>query len=331
MKILVLGGAGFIGINFLQSIIKNKNNFILNIDKLTYASNRNEIKKFINHKNYLFKKIDIFNFDKINKAIHEFKPNKIINFAAETHVDNSIKNSLDFIKSNYIGTYNLLRSSQNYYECLTLKNKKKFIFFQISTDEVYGSLKIGQRKFTESNQINPRSPYSATKAGSDHLVKSWFHTYKLPIFISHCSNNYGPHQHNEKFIPKIIECCMQNKKIPIYGNGKQIREWIFVEDHVDAIMHILKYGKIGESYNIGTGYEVENINLVKLIIKIYNNITNRNIDMNKLIKFIKDRPGHDFRYALNTNKIKNIKWKKKYDFEKSLTKTIVWYINSIKQ
>tara|TARA_B100000989_G_scaffold172464_1_gene129259 strand:- start:14994 stop:15989 length:996 start_codon:yes stop_codon:yes gene_type:complete len=331
MRIIILGGAGFIGINFLKTIIKNKKYNILNIDKLSYASNKKEIKKLSIYKNYTFKKIDISNYSKINNAINAFKPNRIINFAAETHVDNSIKSSLEFVKSNYLGTYNLLLSSQNFYNKLSALNKKKFIFFQISTDEVYGSLKKNDNKFTEEHQINPRSPYSATKAGSDHLVKSWFHTYNLPVFVSHCSNNFGPFQHKEKLIPKTIECCINKKTIPIYGKGKQIREWIYVQDHVEAILHILKFGKIGQSYNIGSGFEIENINLVKQICRIYNELSKSSFNTVKLIKFVQDRPGHDFRYSLNSKKIKNLKWNNKYNFEISLTRTIIWYMNNIKK
>ncbi len=330
MRILVLGGAGFIGINFLKTVIKNNKYLILNIDKLTYASNKKEITKFNKFKNYQFIKTDITNYSKIQSIIDRFKPNKIINFAAETHVDNSIQSSLEFIKSNYIGTYNLLRLSQKYYNNLTSINKKKFIYFQVSTDEVYGSLKKNERKFTEFSPIDPRSPYSATKAGADHLVRSWFYTYNLPIFISHCSNNFGPFQHKEKLIPKTIENCIRKKIIPIYGNGKQIREWIYVQDHIDAILHILDYGVIGENYNIGSGYETENIILVKKICNIYNSLSHTSFDAKKLIKYVKDRPGHDFRYALNSKKIKTLGWKKKYNFDTSLLKTIIWYMNNIK-
>ena len=328
MRILVTGGAGFIGISFLHTILNNKFNQVLNIDKLTYASNKKELRNIVKFQNYEFQSIDISNFKKINKIIEEFKPQYVINFAAETHVDNSINSSEEFIKSNYIGTYNLLRSSQNYYNNLTKKNKEKFIYFQISTDEVFGYLKKNEKKFSELNQLKPSSPYSASKAGADLLVKSWFLTYNLPIFISHCSNNYGPYQNKEKLIPKTIYNCINKKNIPIYGNGKQIREWIYVQDHVDAIIHILKFGKIGESYNIGSGYEIENIILVKKICAMYNKISNSSFDSTLLIKFVKDRPGHDFRYSLNTTKINKIGWKKKYDFEKYLLKTVLWYMEN---
>lgn len=328
MKFIVTGGAGFIGFSFIKKILENKKNKILNIDKLTYASNKKEIKKFIKYDNYQFKNIDICDFSKLNKIFLKFKPNYVLNFAAETHVDNSIMSSEAFIKSNYIGTYNLLRCSQNYFAKINKKNK--FIYFQISTDEVFGFLKKNENKFTEDNLLKPSSPYSASKAGADLLVKSWKLTYNLPTLISHCSNNYGPFQNKEKLIPKTIYSCINKNNIPIYGNGKQIREWIFVEDHVDAILHLLKFGKIGETYNIGSNYEIENIKLVKKICSIYKKLSKSSYDYKSLIKFVKDRPGHDFRYALNTKKLKKIGWKSKFNFEKSLSNTISWYIDRLK-
>ena len=226
MRFIVTGGAGFIGLSFIKKILENKKNKILNIDKLTYASNNKEIKKFIKYDNYQFKNIDICDFSKLNKIFLNFKPNFVLNFAAETHVDNSINSSEAFIKSNYIGTYNLLRCSENYFKLINKKNK--FIYFQISTDEVFGFLKKNENKFSEDNLLKPSSPYSASKAGADLLVNSWKLTYNLPILISRCSNNYGPFQNREKLIPKTIYSCINKKNIPIYGNGKQMREWIFV-------------------------------------------------------------------------------------------------------
>ena len=330
MKILITGCFGFIGINFIQ-LLKNNNRDNINIigvDKLTYASNKKYIKE-INKLNFFkFYKADI-NSKKIRDIIFEEKPDFIINFAAESHVDNSISSADEFIKSNINGVYNLLKYSLNYYKKLNSKQKKIFKFIQISTDEVYGSLLKGSAN--EKNKYLPSSPYSASKAAANHLVNAWQITYDLPTIITYCSNNYGPFQNKEKLIPKVIDCINKNKRIPVYGDGKNVREWIYVEDHASAIFEILMNGKIGQSYNIGTNTKISNLIIIDTIIKEYVKIKNikNTSKIKSLIKFVEDRLGHDFRYSLNSNKIKNdLNWSPKTSFSKGISKTVKWYLDS---
>jgi len=325
---LITGGCGFIGSNFILKLIKSSNNKILNLDKLSYASKYNHLKNF-HHKNYHFLKQDICNKNKLELIFKKYKPTVVVNFAAESHVDRSIINPNDFIKNNIIGTFSLLEASYNYWT--KLKNKKKFRFIQISTDEVYGTLNKSDESFTENTKYDPSSPYSASKASADHIVKSYFKTFKFPCMVTNCSNNYGPYQFPEKLIPVIIRSLVKNNKIPIYGDGQQIREWLFVEDHCDAILKVINKGVIGESYNIGSKNEIANIELVKKIIKAYNNITGSNKDLNSSVKYVKDRLGHDFRYSVNCKKLQSqLGWKNETPFMKSLTQTINWYLNNPK-
>ena len=325
---LITGGCGFIGSNFILKLIKSYNNKILNLDKLSYASKYNHLKNF-HHKNYHFLKQDICNKNKLELIFEKYKPTVVVNFAAESHVDRSIINPNDFIKNNIIGTFSLLEASYNYWT--KLKNKKKFRFIQISTDEVYGTLNKSDESFTENTKYDPSSPYSASKASADHIVKSYFKTFKFPCMVTNCSNNYGPYQFPEKLIPVIIRSLVKNNKIPIYGDGQQIREWLFVEDHCDAILKVINKGVIGESYNIGSKNEIANIELVKKIIKAYNNITGSNKDLNSSVKYVKDRLGHDFRYSVNCKKLQSqLGWKNETPFMKSLTQTINWYLNNPK-
>jgi len=261
MKIIVTGGCGFIGSSFIRLLIKKKNIQILNIDKLTYAANKNYLT--FNSKNYKFYKLDICNTKKITKIFFDFSPDVLVHFAAESHVDNSILNSNKFIKTNIVGTHNLLEISRYYYE--KTKSIKKFKFLHISTDEVYGDLGTSKKLFDEQTKYDPSSPYSSSKASSDHLVRSWYKTYKLPILITHCSNNYGPFQNKEKLIPMVINNALKGKKIPIYGLGNQVRDWLYVQDHVEAIYKIIKFGKIGETYNIGGNNQIQNLQVVKMI------------------------------------------------------------------
>ena len=248
---------------------------------------------------------------------------------AESHVDRSIINPNNFIKNNIIGTFALLEASYNYW--MKLKNKNNFRFIQISTDEVYGTLNRSDKSFTENTKYDPSSPYSASKASADHIVKSYYKTFKFPCMVTNCSNNYGPYQFPEKLIPVIIRSLVQNNKIPIYGNGQQIREWLFVEDHCDAILKIIDKGIIGNSYNIGSKNEISNINLVKKIIKFYNNITGSNKDFNSSVKFVEDRLGHDFRYSINCKKLRSeLGWKNETPFVESLSKTVNWYLDNPK-
>ncbi len=332
-KILITGGMGFIGSNLIEQLLENSNYYIINIDKMSYAANRDFAKKIVKNKRHLHLKIDIFNLKKLSQVFEKYNPKEIIHLAAETHVDNSIIGSSNFINSNIIGTYNMLECSRKLF--LKQKNKGSFKFIHVSTDEVFGDLKKNEKTFTENSKYKPSSPYSASKASSDHLVRAWQRTYNLPTIISNCSNNYGPRQHKEKLIPVIIHNALRGKPIPIFDKGQQIRDWLFVEDHVEALLCILEKGKIGETYNIGSNNEIKNIDLVKLIcneleLRLTND-TNKKYNLKSLITFVKDRPGHDFRYSINNNKIKKeLGWRPKMNFKKGIKKTVDWYYKEIK-
>ena len=320
-KIVVTGGSGFIGSNLVNFLIKKKY-FVINLDKHSYSSNKINI-SFRNKKNYKLIKVDINNKKKIIKIIKKFKPKAIFNLAAETHVDRSIDEPENFIKSNVNGTFNLLESLRFLY--------KKQIFpklIHVSTDEVYGDIEFGRVK--ENFKYEPSSPYSATKASADHLVKSYVRTYKLNAVISNCCNNYGPYQFPEKLIPKMIANIFQNKELPVYAKGRNSREWIHVYDHCEALFRLYLKGKNGESYNVGTNKNLKNIDLVQKILKICK-LMGIKIGNKTKIKFVKDRPGHDFRYALNIKKTqKELKWKSKINFDKGLQQTIKWYLDNKK-
>tara|TARA_Y100000817_G_scaffold314557_1_gene313850 strand:- start:10235 stop:11260 length:1026 start_codon:yes stop_codon:yes gene_type:complete len=321
-KIIVTGGNGFIGSNLVDLLI-NKKYFVINIDKNKY-SNGSYLLKNTKKKNYKFFKLDIKN-KSIFKILDKYKPNAIFNLAAETHVDRSIEKPEDFINSNIFGTFNILEQIRKYRK----KYNKNLRLVHISTDEVYGDLKKNGRS-NELDSYNPSSPYSASKASADHLIKSYVRTYKIDAVISNCCNNYGPGQFPEKFIPTLIYNILNNHYLPIYGKGLNSREWIYVKDHCSGLLTILKKGITGESYNIGTNYNVNNLNLTKLLMKIIKNKKIK-IGSNVKIKFVKDRPGHDFRYALNSNKIrKKLKWKPKKNFKTGLEETIDWYIKNYK-
>jgi dTDP-glucose 4,6-dehydratase len=335
MKILITGGAGFIGLALIKHII-NKTKFkILNIDKLTYASNIFSLKEIKKNKRYSFKKIDICNQKKMRKIFLEFKPNIVMHLAAESHVDRSIDGPKEFIRTNVFGTYVLLEEAKNYWSNLNKNNKKNFIFHHVSTDEVYGDLDKNSSPFTEDTSYKPSSPYSASKASSDHLVRAWYRTFKLPILITNCSNNYGPYQFPEKLIPLIISNAIEGKKLPVYGKGNQIRDWLYVEDHAKALLKVALKGKAGETYNIGGNSELKNIEVVKNICKILNKLKpSKSKTIKKyedLITHVKDRPGHDKRYAINFTKIhKNLNWYPKNTFKTGLKKTIIWYLKNRK-
>ena len=328
-KVIVTGGLGFIGCHLVKKLLGLNYN-VMCLDSLGHASNTQLLKIFKLHKNFYFTKIDITNKKKVNTAIHAFKPDKIINLAAESHVDRSIENPEKFIKTNILGTFYLLESSLSYFN--KFQNKKKsFLFHHVSTDEVFGDLGNSYKKlFNEYSKYNPGNPYSATKASSDHFVRSWFKTYNLPTLISNCSNNFGPYQFPEKLIPKSIISLILNKKIDVYGDGSQMRDWIFVEDHVDALIKIVNGGLPGETYNVGSFSVIKNIQLIKKICKYYYLITNKKYKKNSYlnhVRFVKDRPGHDKKYAINANKIKNkLNWRSKHKFASSLFKTIEWYV-----
>jgi dTDP-glucose 4,6-dehydratase len=313
--IIVTGGLGFIGSNLIN-ILNSKDYFIINIDKLSYASNLKNINS--NIKNYKFYKEDINNKNFVKNILNKYNPSIIYNLAAETHVDRSIDGPTNFINSNILGVFNILESIKNH------KNKIKLI--QISTDEVYGDIKKNY-KSKENDAYNPSSPYAASKASGDLLIKSYIRTYKLNAIITNCCNNYGPNQYPEKLIPTIIYNLIKNKSIPIYGNGKNIREWIYVKDHCNALIKISKYGKSGENYNIGSGVVFNNLEITKKIMSIFNNLNN-NIVPRSIIYFTKDRPGHDLRYCLDSSKIKKLKkWECTSDFESKIKETIIWYTN----
>ena len=321
-KFVVTGGSGFIGSNLVKFLLR-KNYFVINIDKLSYSANPYNLKSIFKNKNYKFFKQDINNQAQIYKILNKYKPNGIFNLAAETHVDRSIDSPINFVKSNILGVYNLLEALKKY----SKKNKKKIKLVHVSTDEVYGDIEIG-KKSKETSHYNPSSPYSATKASADLLIKSIVRTYNLPIVISNCCNNYGPNQFPEKLIPKLIYNIINNKPLPIYGKGKNSREWIYAIDHCEALLKIFFNGKIGESYNVGSNENINNVNLTKKLLKI---AKNKSLKIGKKVKiiFVKDRPGHDFRYALNSNKIlKKLRWKAKISLHEGLSQTLDWYINN---
>ena len=318
-NIVVTGGLGFIGSNLISLLIKKKYN-VINIDKITYSSNFYNTLNFKNSIKYRFIKCDLNQKSKLSKIFFKHKPLAIFNLAAETHVDRSIDGPENFIKSNIVGVFNLLEAFKNY----SNKNKKSRLI-HISTDEVYGDILKGRSH--ENYPYKPSSPYAASKAASDHLVSSYVRTYKIPALVTNCSNNYGPNQHPEKLIPKLIYNILNNKHLPIYGDGKNSREWIYVEDHCEALIKVWLKGKIGEFYNIGSGKNLNNIQICKNLISVAKK--NINIGKNVKIKFVKDRPGHDVRYALNSKKIeKKLNWKTKINFSKGLEKTFLWYLKN---
>ena len=318
-NVIVTGGLGFIGSNLIELLLKKKYS-VINIDKNTYSSNFYNVKEFKKNKNYRYIKCDIAN-KKLSKIIFKFKPIGIFNLAAETHVDRSIDNPNSFIHSNIIGVFNILEIFRNF----SKKNKSSKLI-HISTDEVYGDILNGRTK--ETYPYNPSSPYAASKASSDHLVSSYVRTYKIPAIVTNCSNNYGPKQHPEKLIPKLIYNILSNKKLPIYGKGQNSREWIYVKDHCEALLKIFEKGKLGNFYNIGSNKNLINLEISKKLLKI----AKKKIKVGKNVKieFVKDRPGHDIRYALNSNKlIKQLKWKPQTNFETGLKQTFEWYLNNL--
>ena len=319
-KVLVTGGLGFIGSNLIKLLLK-KNYYVINIDKVSYSSNKYNVKEYDNNKNYKFIKLDI-NSKKLTKILKKYKPIGVFNLAAETHVDRSIDNPSNFIKSNILGTFNLLESFRRFYKFYS--NTK---LIHISTDEVFGDVLTGRSN--ENFKYKPSSPYAASKASSDHLVSSYVRTFKIPAIITNCSNNYGPCQHPEKLIPKLIYNIINNRELPIYGNGKNSREWIYVMDHCEGLLKVFLRGKKGEFYNIGSNKNLNNLQITKYLI----NIAKKHISIGKKvkIKFVKDRPGHDLRYALNSNKIKSkLNWNSKTKIFDGLNKTFLWYYNNQK-
>ena len=318
-KVLVTGGLGFIGSNLIKLLISKKY-YVINIDKVSYSSNFYNLKEISNSKKYKFIKTYLNNKGKILKILNKYKPKIIFNLAAETHVDRSIDGPEIFIKSNILGVFNLLQSFRKY-----ILTKKYCKLIHISTDEVYGDVLHGRSR--EDDAYKPSSPYAASKASSDHLVTSYIRTYKVPAIITNCSNNYGPRQHPEKLIPKLIYNILNNKSLPIYGRGLNSREWIYVDDHCEALIKIAEKGKIGNFYNIGSNFNLNNLKISKLLIQIAKNRIN--VGKSVKIKYVKDRPGHDLRYALNSDKIiKSLKWYPKINIFKGLKMTFDWYLKN---
>ena len=330
-KVIVTGGAGFIGGTLIRNLLKNKNWLIYNIDQMGYASDLSWMKETNEYQSrHFFLKIDLRNKETLENLIKEISPNLIIHLAAESHVDRSIDNPTNFIESNIIGTFNLLEATRSYWKELSDIKKRLFRFIHVSTDEVFGSLGL-EGKFDENTKYSPRSPYASSKASSDHLVQSWHYTYGLPTIISNCSNNYGPYQFPEKLVPLSILKGIKGEKIPLYGNGLNIRDWLYVEDHVEALLLITEKGKIGKSYCIGGFGEKTNKEVQLQICEILDKVQPKEFLHKALIKNVEDRPGHDKRYSINSNLIKKeLGWKPKTTFEEGLKKTIHWYIDNLK-
>ena len=331
--ILVTGGSGFIGANFIHHWLTRNEEGLLNLDNLSYAANQDNLSEISSDKRYSFVKGSITDLDLVVALLNENEPRAIINFAAESHVDRSIENPDEFVSSNINGTHTLLKAAQSFWEGLNLEKKEKFRYIQISTDEVYGSLNLNDSKSKESDAYFPNSPYSASKASGDHLVRAWHETYDFPAITTNCTNNYGPFQHEEKLIPLMIKNCLEGKELPLYGDGKNIRDWLFVTDHCEALEIVLSNGMIGETYNIGGNNELSNIQVVEKICELLDELKPKGDKKSykEQIIFIEDRKGHDFRYGLDISKITNtLGWEPKESFGSGLRKTVEWYVNKLK-
>jgi dTDP-glucose 4,6-dehydratase len=327
MKIIVTGGAGFIGSALVRHLIGRTNHEVLIIDKLTYAGNLGSLASVQGHQRYHFSRTDICDSPAVTQIFSSFRPEGVVHLAAESHVDRSIDGPAEFINTNVLGTYVLLECAREHWEKLGSRSQK-FRFLHVSTDEVYGTLS-NEGRFTEESRYDPRSPYSATKAASDHLVRAWKHTYGLPVMITNCSNNYGPHQFPEKLIPLTIIKGLQGESMPVYGRGLNVRDWLFVEDHAEALTLVLESGQVGETYNIGGNAERCNIDVVSAICDAMDQLTQcpSGSSFRKLIQFVPDRPGHDFRYAMDFSKLKTeLGWSPQHSFDVGLSTTVKWYV-----
>ena len=329
--ILVTGGAGFIGSNFVLNWLSTQNEGLINLDSLSYAADLNNLESISENKEYFFIKGNIEDENLIEHILEKYNPRAVINFAAETHVDRSIEDPETFMKTNILGTFHLLNASLKFWKKISSDDQKKFKFLHISTDEVFGSLSLEDEKSNELSLYKPNSPYSASKAASNHLVRAWGETYKLPVITTNCTNNYGPHQYPEKLIPLLIHNCLNNKKLPIYGKGENVRDWLYVEDHCEAIKTVLVNGSIGETYNISGNNEKTNIEIAVTVCSTLDEIKPRkdNSSYKELIEFVEDRPGHDFRYSLDISKIKKeLNWQPQETFETGIRKTVKWYLEN---
>jgi dTDP-glucose 4,6-dehydratase len=334
MKILVTGGAGFIGSAVVRHIINNTHDQVVNLDKLTYAGNLESLVSVANSDRYAFEQVDICNRQELDRVFAQHQPDAVMHLAAESHVDRSIDGPAAFIETNIIGTYQLLEAAKDYWKSLDDNRKAAFRFHHISTDEVYGDLEGPEDLFTETTPYAPSSPYSASKASSDHLVRAWKRTYGLPTLVTNCSNNYGPYHFPEKLIPLMILNALEGKPLPVYGKGNQIRDWLFVEDHARALYKVVTEGKVGETYNIGGHNEKQNIDVVHTICELLDELQPaKNLPIKsykELITFVKDRPGHDIRYAIDASKIKReLGWVPEETFESGIRKTVEWYLANL--
>ena len=330
MKILVTGGAGFIGSALVRYIINNSNDSVVSLDKLTYAGNLESLQAVAENERYFFEQVDICNKIELKRVFNQHKPDAVMHLAAESHVDRSIDSPGEFIQTNIVGTYNMLEEARAYWMGLDQNSQISFRFHHISTDEVYGDLEGMDDLFCEDTPYDPSSPYSASKAASDHLVRAWFRTYNFPVVITNCSNNYGPYQFPEKLIPLVILNALSGTELPIYGAGDQVRDWLFVDDHVEALYKVVLEGALGETYNIGGHNEKKNIDVVNTICEILEDIIPlEEGSYRDLIIHVADRPGHDLRYAIDASKIaRDLNWQPKETFESGIKKTVMWYLGN---
>lgn len=336
MKILITGGAGFIGSAVVRYIINNTQDTVVNLDKLTYAGNLESLESVSSNDRYIFEQVDICNRAEVKRVFDQHQPDAVMHLAAESHVDRSIDGPAEFIQTNIIGTYILLEEAKEYWGDLDEKAQSRFRFHHVSTDEVYGDLENSNDFFTEKTPYAPSSPYSASKASSDHLVRAWHRTYRLPIVITNCSNNYGPYHFPEKLIPVIILNALAGKPLPVYGKGNQVRDWLYVDDHASALYKVITEGRVGETYNIGGSNDKKNIEVVNTICELLDELypaVKSNLPLvsyKQLITFVRDRPGHDLRYAIDATKIKQeLNWRPIETFETGIRKTVIWYLENL--